>query len=78
MKAISFDDIEDLQSKIAELEKERDAANKRAAQAEADARALAERVFDTELFGDKEAEIMFRYLPREQMNGAGYKNEETI
>lgn len=49
-----------------------DAANKRAEQAEADARALAERVFETEILTDSEIEIVARYIQREQMERAGY------
>lgn len=57
----------------------RDAAIKRAqiseagrAEAEADARALAERVFETEILTDSEIEIVARYIQREQMERAGY------
>lgn len=45
---------------------------KRAEQAEADARALAERVFETEILTDSEIEIVARYIQREQMERAGY------
>lgn len=44
----------------------------RAEQAEADARALAERVFETEILTDSEIEIVARYIQREQMERAGY------
>ena len=47
--------------------------SKRIEQLDADARVLAQRVFETEILTDSEIEIVARYVPREQMEGAGYK-----